>query len=123
MARRNSPVRWKCSPTVDSCRTSATCSRCSALNGARSGDFTYPVGGYDPRRLPRTLDHAYDSTRLRLNLITEVGTPPIIDPIPDVEVDEGQTVNFTATVTEAEPPEPALPSRWSMVLRSARRLT
>src|SRR5262249_12712432 len=73
--------------------------------GARTGDFTYPAGGYDLDGY-RVLTPEYDGTGLRLNLVTEVGALPVINPIPDFEVDEGQTVSFTATVTGAEPPGP-----------------
>jgi hypothetical protein len=73
--------------------------------GARTGDFTYPAGGYDLDGY-RVLDHQYDGTGLRLNLVTEVGALPVIDPIDDVTVNEGQTVSLTATVSGAEPPGP-----------------
>jgi PKD domain/RTX calcium-binding nonapeptide repeat (4 copies) len=73
--------------------------------GARTGDFTYPAGGYDLDGY-RVLTHAYDGTGLRLQLTTEVDDLPIIDPIADVTVNEGQTVHLTATVSGAESPGP-----------------
>jgi hypothetical protein len=73
--------------------------------GLRTGDFTYPEGGYDLDGY-RVLTPEYDGTGLRLNLLTEVGALPVIDPIADFTVNEGQTVAFTATVTGAEPPGP-----------------
>jgi PKD domain/RTX calcium-binding nonapeptide repeat (4 copies) len=73
--------------------------------GPRTGDFTYPPDGYDLDGY-RVLTHEYDGTGLRLRLITEVGDLPVIDPIADVTVNEGQTVHLTATVTGAEPPGP-----------------
>ena len=73
--------------------------------GPRTGDFTYPAGGYDLDGY-RVLDPRVRRHRLRLNLVTEVGDLPVIDPIDDVTVNEGQTVTLTATVTGAEPPGP-----------------
>jgi PKD repeat protein len=73
--------------------------------GPRSGDFTYPVEGYDLDGY-RNLTAEYDASGLRLNLMTEVGALPVIDAIDDVTLDEGQTLSFTATVTGAEPPGP-----------------
>ncbi len=73
--------------------------------GPRTGDFTYPEGGYDLDGY-RILTPEYDGTGLRLNLVTEVGALPVIDPVEDFTVNEGQTVSFTATVTGAEPPGP-----------------
>ncbi|VTR92440.1 Probable aggregation factor core protein MAFp3, isoform C OS=Cyanothece sp. CCY0110 GN=CY0110_08276 PE=4 SV=1: PKD [Gemmata massiliana] len=73
--------------------------------GTRSGDFTYPVGGYHPGGY-RVLVPEYDGTGQALNLVTEVGALPVIDPIADVTVNEGQTVAFTVTATGAEAPGP-----------------
>jgi hypothetical protein len=71
----------------------------------RTGNFIYPEGGYDLDGY-RVLTPEYDGTDLRLSLVTEVGTLPVIDAISDVTVNEGQTVAFTATVSGAEPPGP-----------------
>jgi len=62
--------------------------------GPRTGDFTYPEGGYDLDGY-RVLTHQYDGTGLRLNLVTGVGALPVIDPIDDITVN-GKTFSKAA---------------------------
>ncbi len=97
------PVRWSSSTAVF-CRRSATATPCSS-QPARTGDFSYPTGGYVLEGY-RVLTPEYDSTGRILSLLTTVGTLPTIDAIPDQTINEGQTVSYAVTVTGAQPPGP-----------------